>query len=67
MNDACICVQHISDDMWWYYMVELGFYWSLIYSLFMDNKRKVRFYRCYRVICLQVALLLLSEPVVKSL
>lgn len=42
MSSLCV-VQHISDDMWWYYMIELGFYWSLIYSLFMDNKRKVSF------------------------
>lgn len=27
-------------DVWYYYMVELGFYWSLILSLFMDTRRK---------------------------
>lgn len=26
-------------------MIELGFYWSLIFSLCIDNKRKVCFFR----------------------
>ena len=34
--------QHpLTDDIWWYYMLEMGFYWSLIMSLIIDNKRKV--------------------------
>ena len=33
--------QHVSADVWWYYMLELGFYMSLVLSLFMDVKRKV--------------------------
>lgn len=32
-------LQHVSADIWWYYMLELGFYVSLILSLFMDDKR----------------------------
>jgi len=36
------CCQHVTADIWWYYMLELGFYVSLILSLFMDAKRKVR-------------------------
>ncbi|XP_013791341.1 ceramide synthase 6-like [Limulus polyphemus] len=32
--------QSVTSDMWWYYMVELGFYWSLTFSQFMDIKRK---------------------------
>ena len=35
------CFQHVSDWVYWYYMVELGFYLSLIISLFMDERRKV--------------------------
>lgn len=30
----------ITNDIWWYYMIELGFYWSLTFSQFMDIKRK---------------------------
>ncbi|KAG8193505.1 hypothetical protein JTE90_003717 [Oedothorax gibbosus] len=30
----------VSDEVWWYYMLELGFYWSLTFSQFMDTKRK---------------------------
>ncbi len=30
----------LTDDMFWYYMIELAFYWSLIFSQFIDVKRK---------------------------
>ncbi|XP_045167942.2 ceramide synthase 2-like [Mercenaria mercenaria] len=33
-------VQHVSNDMYWHYMIELAFYWSLVFTLFSDNKRK---------------------------
>ena len=32
---------HIDQDIWWYYMVELSFYWSLLITQFFDVKRKV--------------------------
>ncbi|XP_055357925.1 ceramide synthase 6-like [Paramacrobiotus metropolitanus] len=32
--------QEVNSDIWWYYMVELGFYWSLLISQFFDVKRK---------------------------
>jgi len=32
--------QPISNDAWWYYMIELSFYWSLIFSQFVDVQRK---------------------------
>ena len=30
----------LPTEIWWYYMVELGFYWSLAISQFFDVKRK---------------------------
>ena len=33
--------QHVAPEIYWYYMCSLGFYWSLIFSLLIDNKRKV--------------------------
>ncbi len=29
----------LTDDVWWYYMVELGFYFSLLFSQFFDVQR----------------------------
>jgi len=31
---------HIDPSIWWYYMIELTFYWSLFFSQFVDVKRK---------------------------
>ncbi len=30
----------LTNDIFWYYMIELAFYWSLIFSQFIDVKRK---------------------------
>lgn len=30
----------VSNDIWWYYMVSISFYWSLSISQFFDVKRK---------------------------
>ena len=30
----------VPGEVWWYYMVELAFYWSLSISQFVDVKRK---------------------------
>ncbi|KAL3831741.1 hypothetical protein ACJMK2_023455 [Sinanodonta woodiana] len=32
--------QGIDRDVYWYYVLELGFYWSLVYTLAVDHKRK---------------------------
>ncbi|ESO00902.1 hypothetical protein HELRODRAFT_82517 [Helobdella robusta] len=32
--------QHVYPDIWYYYMIEISFYWSLVLSLFMDIRRK---------------------------
>ena len=41
MVSPCWFCQHVTSDIWWYYMLELGFYISLVLSLFMDVRRKV--------------------------
>lgn len=32
--------QHVSTDVYWYYIIEMAFYWSLILSLMKDHRRK---------------------------
>ncbi|CAF1252119.1 unnamed protein product, partial [Didymodactylos carnosus] len=32
--------QQLTKDIFWYYMIELAFYWSLVFSQFIDVKRK---------------------------
>ncbi|XP_063697318.1 ceramide synthase 6 [Culicoides brevitarsis] len=32
--------QSISNDVWWYYMISMAFYWSLMASQFFDVRRK---------------------------
>lgn len=31
---------HIANDVYWYYLVELSFYWCLVFSMLTDHKRK---------------------------
>ena len=33
--------QHVPNDIYWYYITELAFYWSLVFTLFWDHRRKV--------------------------
>ena len=33
--------QHVSKDVYWYYLIELAFYWSLVFSVVTDHRRKV--------------------------
>lgn len=35
------CVQRVEKAHYWYYMLELGFYWSLLLCVSVDVKRKV--------------------------
>lgn len=38
----CVCVsQVLTSGLYYYYVSELGFYWSLMFSQFTDIKRKV--------------------------
>ncbi|XP_067649176.1 ceramide synthase 2-like [Haliotis asinina] len=32
--------QHVTNDVYYFYLVELGFYWCLLFTLFYDVKRK---------------------------
>ncbi|XP_067638271.1 ceramide synthase 6 isoform X2 [Eurosta solidaginis] len=32
--------QSVSNDIWWYYMISMSFYWSLTVTQFIDVKRK---------------------------
>lgn len=32
--------QSVTNDIWWYYMISMAFYWSLTASQFVDVKRK---------------------------
>ncbi|XP_045169986.2 ceramide synthase 2-like isoform X2 [Mercenaria mercenaria] len=32
-------LQNVTNDIYWYYMIELAFYWSLIFTLISDPKR----------------------------
>lgn len=34
-------LQSILPSQYWYYMIELSFYWSLLFSIASDVKRKV--------------------------
>ncbi|KAL4222530.1 Ceramide synthase 5 [Mactra antiquata] len=33
--------QSVDPDIYWYYIIELAFYWSLVFTLFTDHKRKL--------------------------
>lgn len=32
--------QSVENDIWWYYMISMSFYWALTVTQFFDNKRK---------------------------
>ncbi len=33
-------LQSVENDIWWYYMISMAFYWALTVTQFFDNKRK---------------------------
>jgi len=35
--------QHVSDAVWWYYIIETGFYWSLLFSTIVFDVRRSDF------------------------
>lgn len=41
-----LCVQVLTPGIFYYYVTELAFYWSLMFSQFTDIKRKVRRFSC---------------------
>jgi len=36
-----LVLQDITSDMYWHYVIELGFYWGLVFTVCSDHKRKV--------------------------
>ncbi|XP_069111914.1 ceramide synthase 2-like [Argopecten irradians] len=32
--------QHVPNDIYWYYTIEMAFYWNLVFTLVTDHKRK---------------------------
>ncbi|XP_021352004.1 ceramide synthase 5-like [Mizuhopecten yessoensis] len=32
--------QHVSNDVFWFYTIELAFYWNLVFTVLSDHKRK---------------------------
>lgn len=46
-----VILQTITDDVYWYYCIELAFYWSLLFSLSTDHKRKVTEHICTFKVC----------------
>ncbi|CAG0879822.1 unnamed protein product, partial [Darwinula stevensoni] len=52
-------LQFISPDVWWYYMLELSFYWSLMFSQFFDIQRK-DFWQMFMHHCATICLLSFS-------
>lgn len=41
MKDCSLVLQTLLPSQYWYYMIELGFYGSLLFSVASDVKRKV--------------------------
>lgn len=44
---VCVCVQSLLDSQYWYYIIEMSFYGSLLFSVAADVKRKVRMHYYY--------------------
>lgn len=40
-DSICVCVQTLLDSQYWYYIIEMSFYGSLLFSVAADVKRKV--------------------------
>ena len=49
LNILFFLFQHIANDVYWYYLVELSFYWCLVFSMLTDHKRKVGLWYLCRV------------------
>lgn len=49
----------LDNDIWWYYMISLGFYWSMTLTHFFETRRK-DFYQMFAHHLITIALLVFS-------
>uniref|UniRef100_A0A7E4WBF3 TLC domain-containing protein n=1 Tax=Panagrellus redivivus TaxID=6233 RepID=A0A7E4WBF3_PANRE len=55
--------QNVNDAVWWYYVVETGFYWSLFFSTFVFDVRRSDFWQMVIHHVITISLLSISFTV----